>query len=291
MSIKSFGEIQWSSVSQSMTENIENEIKSFDKDYVLNVSQEELIKFLYDKYYLEPLKIDSASESFGTPNKIMRTVRGSFGHNINQEVYIFTFKYKYEGNPQLFEITPSSYALTFYTIDVDKKSEIVSFSFTIDNHNPDAFHNLKSQCYHKAFANLEEVNREAEKWNKALEGTINSIFTRIKGKYIDENKFFEAINLKINPESKMIYSVPTIKKKIIPQPKISPKKNYSSEPTISYDIYQDILKVIYQSGKKMETKPSLYVGKDEEGLRDQFLFILEDRYEGATATGETFNIS
>jgi hypothetical protein len=39
----------------------------------------------------------------------------------------------------------------------------------------------------------------------------------------------------------------------------------------------------------MEKKPALYKDKDEEGLRDQFLFILETRYEGISATGETFN--
>ena len=54
-------------------------------------------------------------------------------------------------------------------------------------------------------------------------------------------------------------------------------------------MYNDILKVIYDSGKSMERKPALYKGKSEEDLRDQFLFILETRYEGITATGETFN--
>ena len=54
-------------------------------------------------------------------------------------------------------------------------------------------------------------------------------------------------------------------------------------------MYKDILKIIYEAGKNMEKKPSLYENKDEEGLRDQFLFILETRYEGTTATGETFN--
>jgi hypothetical protein len=39
----------------------------------------------------------------------------------------------------------------------------------------------------------------------------------------------------------------------------------------------------------MEKKPALYQDKDEEGLRDQFLFVLETRYEETTATGETFN--
>jgi len=41
----------------------------------------------------------------------------------------------------------------------------------------------------------------------------------------------------------------------------------------------------------MEKKPALYIGKDEEGLRDQFLFVLETRYVGITASGETFNRS
>jgi len=54
-------------------------------------------------------------------------------------------------------------------------------------------------------------------------------------------------------------------------------------------MYDDILKVIYDFGKSMERKPSTYIGKDEESLRDQFLLILETRYNGITATGETFN--
>jgi len=60
---------------------------------------------------------------------------------------------------------------------------------------------------------------------------------------------------------------------------------------MSTEMYNDVLKVIYDSGKNMEKKTALYKGKDEEGLRDQFLFVLETRYEGTTATGETFNRS
>ena len=41
----------------------------------------------------------------------------------------------------------------------------------------------------------------------------------------------------------------------------------------------------------MERKPSLYLNKNEEGLRDVFLTMLETRFEGITATGETFNHS
>ena len=54
-------------------------------------------------------------------------------------------------------------------------------------------------------------------------------------------------------------------------------------------MYDDILKVIYDLGKSMEKKPSTYKDKDEEGIRDQFLLVLETRYDSTTATGETFN--
>ena len=39
----------------------------------------------------------------------------------------------------------------------------------------------------------------------------------------------------------------------------------------------------------MERKPSLYRGKEEEDLRDQFLLFLETRYAATTGTSETFN--
>jgi hypothetical protein len=39
----------------------------------------------------------------------------------------------------------------------------------------------------------------------------------------------------------------------------------------------------------MEKKPSTYKDKDEKGIRDQFLLVLETRYDSTITTGETFN--
>jgi hypothetical protein len=58
---------------------------------------------------------------------------------------------------------------------------------------------------------------------------------------------------------------------------------------MSDEMYEDVLKVLSQAGRGMERKPSLYRGKEEEDLRDQFLLFLETRYVASTATGETFN--
>jgi hypothetical protein len=54
--------------------------------------------------------------------------------------------------------------------------------------------------------------------------------------------------------------------------------------------YDEVLKTIFDAGKSIERKPSLYLGRDEESLRDQTLMFLESRFQGS-ATGETFNVS
>ena len=58
---------------------------------------------------------------------------------------------------------------------------------------------------------------------------------------------------------------------------------------MSDEMYEDVLNVLSQAGRAMERKPSLYRGKEEEDLRDQFLLFLETRYAATTGTGETFN--
>lgn len=155
--------------------------------------------------------------------------------------------------------------------------------------DPNEFFNLKQQIRNRVFTNLIYANNNVKEWNNLYQKRIPAIFRAHKQKFIKENSFFEAIKLKTNPETNNIFTAPTVKKRTIPKPQKRKEKDYSSEPTVSHEIYTDILDIIYESGKSMEKKPSLYKGKDEEGLRDQFLFILETRYEGTSATGETFN--
>lgn len=55
------------------------------------------------------------------------------------------------------------------------------------------------------------------------------------------------------------------------------------------DLYEDTIRIINQIGQAMERKPALYLGKDEEGLRDTLLTSLESRFDDISVTGETFN--
>lgn len=55
-------------------------------------------------------------------------------------------------------------------------------------------------------------------------------------------------------------------------------------------LYRDIIASLYTGGKYIEKYSSLYMGKNEEQIRDVFLFGLNMRqYNAAIASGETFN--
>jgi len=114
-------------------------------------------------------------------------------------------------------------------------------------------------------------------WNYNLKEKIDKYFSDIKSKYLKENSFFAAIKLKVDLSIKSIFAPPSIKKKEIPQAHVLASKEFSAVPILTLTIYNHILKVIYDFGKSMERKPSTYFNKDEEGLRDQFLLILETR--------------
>jgi len=66
-----------------------------------------------------------------------------------------------------------------------------------------------------------------------------------------------------------------------------------NRPTIESpnEIYKDILRIFREYGRDLETKPRVFIGQTEEGLRDHFLTNLTGRYAKTTATGETFNKS
>lgn len=267
------------------------EIENQGKDYILGVDENEYKTFLKDKYYLEPLKIIQETEDILEPKKIKLNRKDRFTErNFQIDAYECIIQYNFEGAPILFALRPSTYTLTRYEITVNSDNRIVSYSFIIDKQDDGLFNKEKNDAYRRAFTNLGNLNSEVVVWNNAISGLVESNFNAIKQKLLKENSFFESIKAKVDPNTKSVFTAPTIKRKNIPQP-TSSKKEFSSQPTMSKEMYEDTLTVLYDFGRSMERKPSTYKGKDEEDVRDLLITVLETRYDGVTATGETFNKS
>lgn len=290
--IRSFSEIDSHNFIRQREERLKNDIESRGKKYILGVDENEFKDYLIDQYLLEPLTISPENLPVSPPQVSKDWVDDRFFEERYQvEKYTFTIEYKFSGSAELFWVRPNPYTMTSYEITVDRQQNIVSYSFPVRKMDAEEFKRKNEEVKRDAFTNVGNINTFIQGWNNQLPEKVNSYFQAQKSKYKQENDFFTAINVKVNEDTTSVFTAPTVKKKVIPQPIVSPKKEFASEPTMSREMYDDVLKVIYDSGKNMEKKPALYQGKDEEGLRDQFLFVLETRYEGTTATGETFNRS
>ena len=288
--VRSFSETSCSVYERHLTDEIKSEIESKGKEYILGVDEKEYKRYLINKYALELLSIDYNSESFDKPTISKEWVEDRhYREKYQTEVYNFTVKYSFNGSAVLFKIQPNIWTVTSAEIYVNEMNNTVSFSFKLYQKDPEEFNRTKSDYQERAFTNMNNANAWAERWNNSLPSLIASLFQEQKTKYQQENDFFAAINVKANPNTNSVFTAPTIKKKIIPQPTASKEKEFSENPKMTLEMYYDTLKVIYDFGKSMEKKPSTYEGKDEEGIRDLFLLILETRYDGTTATGETFN--
>lgn len=290
--IKSFSEKKWFAFKEELETEIENKIMMSSKKYILSVDENEYKEYLIANFKLEPIEIINEKEIIEKPKKESRYVKNHLrGKKVKINGYVFEIKYPFKGNHELFKIAPSHRTLTSHEIFIDKGNNLVGFEFFIREKDPDKFKKKKESCFKDAFTNVDNINQEVKKWNENLERKVETKFNKIKTEYKKENDFFEAINLEVDKDTKNVFSAPTIEKKTVPQPEISDKKKFSSEPMMSMEMYEDVLEVIYNFGKSMEKKPSLYREKDEEDLRDLFLVLLGTRYVGATATGETFNKS
>ncbi|GAB3886599.1 hypothetical protein [Spirosoma agri] len=174
------------------------------------------------------------------------------------------------------------------SIHIDPSFHKVAFEIQIEDLSETAFTEELERYQQLAFANVVYINHHVRDFNACLKGQIEDRFTERYNVSLNEKRVFTAINV-VKTKQADVIAVPVIQRKVVIQPKTHQSESYADEPTLRQDIYEDVLSVLYNVGKSLERKPSLYLSKGEEQLRDLFLLFLETRYEAITATGETFN--
>ena len=289
----SFSSTLWQNYKEKLLIAIDNEISHCTDDYVLNVNEDEYVSFLLDKFTLEPLTIDKNTEEVANPKPIrveMPNYGGRYAAtSIYREGYSFEITYSFTGSSELFKVRPNPYQLSSYKITVDQYSSKVSFVIDVFSMDPSVFEQEKKSAFTNAFSNIENINHCVREYNNSLKSIIRKKFSKAKEQRLAKTGFFAAIKVKKTTYAPTTYGVPTIKKKKALKPQDPRSKVYFPEPCLDIETYENIIAEMNQLGLSMERKPSLYLNKDEEGLRDLFLALLETRFEGVTATGETFN--
>lgn len=248
-----------------------------------------LVQKLKEEFTIYPITIGEPKPS--EPKETTRQRRNDWGENYNQKVFEIFVSIPFEGNADLFYCMPSSSTVVY----LDKSATInrtnVTATITLTQLDENAYFSQVNSIVGTLQTNLPRVHAEIKPWNDGLENLIQQSLESRKGVVSKKFDFMEKIGLKVNPKSTEFLVPPTVVKKAIPTPATETSKTVAKEkvPILQQEVYADIREVLYNVGKAIERKPSIYKDKHEEDLRDIFLLFLETRYEATTGVGEAFN--
>ncbi|WP_183556461.1 hypothetical protein [Mucilaginibacter sp. SP1R1] len=272
---------------ENFRKNLKSKVEELEITEQTNTSQiaERLIK----QYTIHPLELGEPSPSKPKEMHLDRT--NHWGETYKQKVFEVKVEIPFEGNSDLFHCKPSTSTIIYFSNKFQINPLSVSFWVILDELDADKYQAEVNKFKVDLSANIGQINSEVSRYNNQLEATINSLLEN-RGSVVSQKfDFMEKIGLKVNPKSDD-YMIPSpVVKKRIPVPVSETQSNVERKivPILQDKVYEDIKQVIYNVGKAVERKPSLYLKKHEEDLRDIFLLFLETRYDSTTGVGEAFN--
>jgi hypothetical protein len=248
-----------------------------------------LVDRLIDEYTIHPIVIGKAQPS--EPKESVKQRPNHRGGAYQQKVYEISVYIPFQGNFDLFYCQPSSSVVVYLDEGTTINKSSVQATIVLDQLDENAYFLELNKILGTLNSNLPTIEREIHPWNLGLEGLILQSLQSRKGVASKKFDFMEKIGLKVNPKSSEYLIPPTITKKTIPTPVTETSKTVVKEkvPILQQEVYDDIKEVLYNVGKAIERKSSIYKDKHEEDLRDVFLLFLETRYESTTGVGEAFN--
>lgn len=286
-------------VLRSQKEKLKNKIHSEETNYILNVNEDEYVEHLVSEFSIDPPILDIENKFITHEEKMIpadRHPRESFFIADNKSYPRQAIKYHvpFSGEIEVINFKPNTSLR--WTIELDHEInddgeflcfEIINFTNDAEKIKRDSDQNLSN--LQKQLGNLaNEVNN----YNASLSEDARMLLKERKESLKSNNSFLDQLGVPVkkrdNVPSTFSVPAPKARKKIIPRP--SPSNSGTPDPTLDTETYNAILRVIHDMGKQIERMPAVYTNKDEEGLRDHFLIILETNFEGS-ATGETFNKS
>ncbi|WP_291143402.1 hypothetical protein [Flavobacterium sp. UBA7680] len=254
-----------------------------------NTNISELVEILKSEFTIYPIVIGQPEPS--PPRETTKQMYNDWGQLYNQKVLEITVTIPFEGNYNLFYCIPSRSTIVYLEDNVVIGQSNIKAIITLTQFDQNAYFSEVNEIISTVSTNLPTINAETKPWNDRLENLIQQALENRKGIVSKKFDFMEKIGLKVNPKSTEYLVPPTITKKAIPTPATETSKTVAKEkvPILQQEVYTDIREVLYNVGKAIERKPSLYKDKYEEDLRDIFLLFLETRYEATAGIGEAFN--
>jgi len=288
--MKIFSEEYLSNFLASRLEQLRKEVTSEPNNRILNVNEIEYRDYLVEKYDIVPLNFQWERMNVSDSERLIRAENFPSGFNVQRgESYpkqVLTFHIPFVGDKELLRYKPSPFVM--WSREVDIRGETLCIDFVNYRDDPKEinreFTNVRSTIQQQLGYVLDEVVR----FNRSLLPQAEHVIQARRNQLLKMSNLLESLGVPVRksdsvPES---FVVPIQKTKPIIKPSSSDQQ-FAPEPSLSEDVYREIVKISRQTGIEMERHPSIYFDKSEETLRDHFLMVLSPHFQ--SVTGETFN--
>lgn len=291
--MKIFGEIEFSNYMGGLLNSMRGKINSESADYLLNIDEDNYIEHLVSEYSIDPIVIKFDDIYVSTHEKNIpaeyfpREFHVYEGKNYPKQ--IITYHVPYEGDRNLLGCIPNP--RTLWTQDVNCVDNCIVFDFVDFHNNAEIIKQQADRIIDNIKSQYKHLQDNINSYNQVLKDRAREFIKIRKDVLIKQIDVVVKLGVPVRKATDVpkTFSVPQIRKAIIPKP-VTSSKPAKPDPTLSEEIYQEILQTIYDMGKVFERLPATYHNKNEETLRDYLILQLEPRFQYST-TGETFNKS
>lgn len=291
-------------------DNIKGEVNKLTNTEICGTDLDELEMYFVEKYEIEKIELfkdNISKELFETKIKSYNHFHRGGYNDYEPEYYMIdgyrvTFTIPFDGDTTLLHMRPSTFYMQNFPVDriIDSTNDqygkiIYSLEFPKNELQGKADSNEYVQKRFMQemktyFETIENVNKEAGNYNRALPGIIKQYLNQRLQKANDYLQMRERLELPLKLNASAPNTKPILLKKVKKQQKAAfpSKKAPEKEYEISNTDYENIKNIILLACTSMEKSARTFTKLLEEELRDVILSNLNTHYQGS-ASGETFN--
>ena len=289
-----FAKYDWFSVEEHQKTQLKEAVAKYDDNRLLNTSVGDLSAYFAEKYSIDVPVLDrngivaDQRETKVDMSHDFRYMPRRDGQPNMVDGSTVEITVPFSGDPQLFEVRPTTFSMNPPRADV--RGNTLILQFTGVNQSTDQVKSGIDKALSDIETHLGRLQGTAAALNASLHGIASVAIEARREKLLANQNLVSSLGfaLKENPSSPQTYTAPTVRRKLVPTPPAASNKPYKPEPTLSTTDYDHILDVIQNMAHVMERSPAAFKSMDEEDLRTHFLVQLNGHYEGQ-ASGETFN--
>ena len=266
-----------------------SEINNLARDVLLNTDENELYDSFASRYQLTT-PVLKLSDKFLYPSEESSVITTVLGNAKSIMGTKFAFGVPFEGNLELFRLTPST--IIHSVASAGFNDNVMNLEYVLAPDDKDKLTPQFEEDMKLIETNLSNLKKDIDIYNAEMEQLITNTITGRRNKLLADDDFMESLNIPImrKPEDKILFAPPRKKRQFnVNKPKTKIKFD-KPEPTLKDPEYEYILEVLQKMSEVIERNPYAFSNLDEEDIRTHFLLMLNGHYE-VMPTGETFNFA